>query len=89
MYKLTRMEAETIRRTDQADSDIHDLGKNANRLYIHACRNPNLWDKYGDNRKYVLVFLDGILTYSEYEEKHVEQLRLILIWSGSISYMQC
>ena len=50
MYKLTRMEAETIRRTDQADWDIHDLRKNANRLYIHACRNPNLWDKYGDNR---------------------------------------
>ena len=49
MYKLTRMEAETIRRTDQDDWDIHELGKNANRLYIHACRNPNLWDKYGDN----------------------------------------
>ena len=54
MYKLTRMEAETIRRTDQADWDIHDLGKNANRFYI--CQNPNLWDKYGDNRRHLGSF---------------------------------
>ena len=40
------------------------------------CLKNNVFTRYLG--KYVLVFLDGILTYSKDEEKHVEQLRLIL-----------
>ena len=40
------------------------------------CLKNNIFSRYLE--KYVLVFLDGILTYSKDEEKHVEQLRLIL-----------
>ena len=36
----------------------------------------NIFSRYLGN--FCLVFLDGILTYSKDEEKHVEQLRLIL-----------
>ena len=40
------------------------------------CLRNNYFSRYLG--KYVLVFLDGILTYSKDEEKHVEQLRLVL-----------
>ena len=40
------------------------------------CLRNNIFSRYLE--KFVLVFLDYILTYSKDEEKHVEQLRLIL-----------
>ena len=40
------------------------------------CLRNNVFSRYLG--KYVLVFLDGIPTYSKDEEKHVEQLRLTL-----------
>ena len=40
------------------------------------CLGNNIFSRYLG--KYVLVFLDDIPTYSKDEEKHVEQLRLIL-----------
>ena len=40
------------------------------------CLGNNIFSRYLG--KFSLVFLDGILTYSKDEEKHVEQLRLIL-----------
>ena len=46
----------------------------------------NVFSKYRD--KFVLVFLDGILIYSENEEEHMEHLRLTLNCSRSISFMQ-
>ena len=39
------------------------------------CLSNNVFNGYLD--KFVLVFLDGILTYSKDEEEHVEHFRLI------------
>ena len=48
--------------------------RNAPATFI--CLRNNVFSRYLG--KYVLVFLDNIPTYSKDEEKHVEQLRLIL-----------
>ena len=47
---------------------------NAPAMFI--CLRNNIFSGYLG--KFALIFLDGILTYSKDEEKHVEQLRLIL-----------
>ena len=54
-----------------------------NGLDTFICLRNNIFSRYLG--KYVLVFLDGILTYSKDEEKHVEQLRLILNFSHEAS----
>ena len=50
------------------------------------CLMNNGFSKYLD--RFVLIFLDSILIYSQNEEEHVEHLRLNLKLSGTISCMQ-
>ena len=47
-----------------------------NALAMFVCLRNNGFGRYLD--KFVIVFLDDILTYSKDEEEPVEQLRLIL-----------
>ena len=47
-----------------------------NALATSMCLRNNVFSRYLD--KFVLVFLDEILTYSKNEEEHVDQLRLVL-----------
>ena len=47
-----------------------------NALATSMCLRNNVFSRYLD--KFVLVFLDDILTYSKNEEEHVETLRILL-----------